>query len=400
MAGTERGERCSSFLGRLSPEKGYLLTTSLVSLRIHLIGPYLTLWLKELRFSFTQIGFLQSLSSFVALVADFPTGGLADRYGRRLNYAIGVLLFSIPAIVVALTANFYLIALAFAVSGLGEAFMSGSLSSWLYDALGRDARKAYSVFGRRRMLDGVIGALAGFVAGTLAHYALNLPLLVAGICGVVASLATLLLLEENYGYGRAKHYLEVLGEGLKHIRRCRQLHFLLTAMLLASFGSRAFFMFWMVLARQAGLSESSVGPVYTLLLLSMGLGGFLAHRIADHRRTVTISTLVAGLLLVGMGVVESLPVLLTLLILYEVILGIRTPALTTLLNELIPSRIRSTTISALSTLTSIFTTTANIAIGLLADVLGLKTAYLIAGILTIAATLPTVLAAYSTYKAA
>ena len=135
-----------------------------------------------------------------------------------------------------------------------------------------------------------------------------------------------------------------------------------------------------------------MGPVYTLLLLSMGLGGLLAHRIADHRRTVTISTLVAGLLLVGMGVVESLPVLLALLILYEVILGIRTPALTTLLNELIPSRIRSTTISALSTLTSIFTTIANIAIGLFADVLGLKTAYLVAGILTIAATLPTVLA--------
>jgi len=124
----------------------------------------------------------------------------------------------------------------------------------------------------------------------------------------------------------------------------------------------------------------------------MGLGGLLAHKIADHRRTITISTLAMGLLLAGMGVVESLPVLLALLTLYEVVLGIRAPALTTFLNELIPSRIRSTTISALSTLTSIFTITANIAIGLFADALGLKTAYLLAGTLTIVATFPIVLA--------
>ena len=35
----------------------------------------------------------------------------------------------------------------------------------------------------------------------------------AGVCGVVAFLATLSLLEENCGW--RKHYLEVLGEGFE-----------------------------------------------------------------------------------------------------------------------------------------------------------------------------------------
>jgi len=66
---------------KISPEKGYILVSSLGAWMTHLMGPYLTIWLRSLGISFAQIGFFQSVSSLLTLITDFPTGGLADRYG-------------------------------------------------------------------------------------------------------------------------------------------------------------------------------------------------------------------------------------------------------------------------------------------------------------------------------
>ena len=90
--------------------------------------------------------------------------------------------------------------------------------------------------------------------------------------------------------------------------------------------------------------DENGAPIPTLLLLSMGLE--------------CLGSLAARLLLVGMGVVESLSVLLAFLT-----HSIRSwdTASTTPLNEPIPSKIHST---ILGTLTSTFTTIANITVGL------------------------------------
>lgn len=375
---------------KISPEKGYLLVSSLGAWMTHLMGPYLTIWLRSLGISFAQIGFFQSVSSLLTFITDFPTGGLADRYGRRLNYAAGILLFGVSLIIIACSSSFFIIALAFALAGIGSAFMSGTLTPWLYDAIKGDKKRAHMVFSRMRIINGILGTVAGFVAGTISRYALNLPILLAGICGISASLLALLFLEENYGHGKAKPYGEILKDGLKHIAQERTLQYLLVASFFLSFAGRSFFMFWMVLAKEAGLRESSVGYVYPLLILSTSFGGFVSLRLSrfmDHRKILAITTPLMGLLIIAMGIVKGLLSLLALITLFEIIIAIRAPAMITFRNELIPSPIRSTVTSALSTIGGMFSMLANIAVGLIADIFGLGGAYVVSGILALFASL-------------
>ena len=373
---------------KISPEKGYILVSSLGAWMTHLMGPYLTIWLRSLGISFAQIGFFQSVSSLLTLITDFPTGGLADRYGRRLNYAVGTLLFGVSLIIIACSSSFFIIALAFALAGIGSAFMSGTLTPWLYDAIKGDKKRAHTVFSRMRIINGLLGTVAGFVAGTISRYALNLPILLAGICGISASLLALLFLEENHGHGKA--YGEILKDGLKHIARNRTLHYLLVASFFLSFAGRSFFMFWMVLAKEAGLRESSVGYVYPLLILSTSFGGFVSLRLSrfmDHRKILAITTPLMGLLIIAMGIVKGLLSLLALITLFEITIAIRAPAMITFRNELIPSPIRSTVTSALSTIGGMFSMLANIVVGLIADIFGLGGAYVVSGILALFASL-------------
>lgn len=371
---------------KLSPEKGYLLVSSLGAWMTHLMGPYLTLWLKSIGFSFAQIGELQSVSSFTTFMTDFPTGGLADKYGRRSNFAVGAFLFGTALIIVSFSNFFLLTLIAFVLAGLGDAFMSGTLVPWLYDALKGDNEKVYTVFSRMKILNGLLGTIAGIFGGLIVHYALNLPLTLAGFFGICASLTAILFLEENYGHGKTKAYKDIILHGIKHIAREKSLQYLLLSGFFLSFANRSFFMFWMILAKNLGLSDSGVGYTYPILILSTSLGGFMALKLSkffDHRKLLLITTSLIGLLIVMMGLVKNLVSLLILIILLEIVMAMRSPAMRTFKNELIPSPIRSTVSSALNTIGSFFIMLANVGVGIMADRYNLGETYIISGILAL-----------------
>lgn len=382
---------------KLSPEKGYLTIEALSSWITHLMGPYLTLWLKHIGLSFTQIGLAQSVSSFATLIVDFPTGGLADRYGRRLNYAFGVFLFGLGVLLIGISRSFSPILMGMLLGGVGGAFMSGTLGPWLYDAVG-DKKKAYNVFSKQRIIGGISGALAGIGASFLSSYYLNLPLVASGTLGILTAISTILLLEENYGHHGDAGYWEILKHGIEHILENKTLHLLLMASFFLSFSARTFFMFWMILAKNIGLKESYMGYVYTILILSTSLGGFISVRLskkADYKGVAVVSTVLFGLILMGMSFAQSTVQLIILLIAIEVVMSIRGPAMRTFLNEIIPSKGRSTITSALSTITSVFAMVANVVVGAIADSYGLSNLYLLAGGFTLIASLFIMLAVKS-----
>ncbi|AIF70294.1 hypothetical protein PAP_09595 [Palaeococcus pacificus DY20341] len=374
---------------KLQPEKGYLTIKGLGSWVTHLMGPYLTLWLKNIGLSYTQIGLAQSVSSFTSFITDFPTGGLADRYGRRLNYAFGLFLFSIGLLIIALFKSFTLVLLGMTLGGLGQAFMSGTLVPWLYDSLD-DKRKAYNVFSKMKTINGILGAVAGATASLLSRYYLNLPLILSGAFGLLTAVLAVLLLEENYGHHGDKGYWAILKGGAKHILENRTLHLLLASSLLLTFSARTFFMFWMLLAKNIGLKGEYLGYVYTLLILSTSLGGAISVKLSkmiDYKKVAVAGTVAFGIVLALMGFTHSIYQLLVLLVAIEVVMSVRGPAMLTLRNEIIPSEGRSTITSALSTITSLFAMIANIAVGAIADAMSLKTLYIIAGCLALAASL-------------
>ncbi|MEM3641310.1 MAG: MFS transporter [Candidatus Bathyarchaeia archaeon] len=96
--------------------------------------PYLAYYL----FQSLGLGYSFLYMAIFALVFglfDYPTGGLADRFGRRRIYALGLVFVGISYLMVALYTFPIVVVSAAFLAGFGAALQSGSLEAWITDEL-------------------------------------------------------------------------------------------------------------------------------------------------------------------------------------------------------------------------------------------------------------------------
>ncbi|WP_342764496.1 MFS transporter [Thermococcus sp. 21S9] len=356
------------------------------SLSSAVLGPYLSLWLKSVGLSFSEIGLVQSVSELAQLLTDFPTGGLADRHGRVRVYAIGSSLFGLGLVIIGLSGGLWGVLAGASLSGLGSALVSGTMVPWLYDALG-DRKLVKDVLSRLKALSGPARFAGGFFGGALAGLAPNAPVVIAGLLAIASGVMAVILLPDNRGKAELG-YSGILRRGLHVVLENRGLHLLLLSSFLLSFTGRAFFTFWMLLLKAKGLPDEALGPLFATMLLSTSLGALLVRKLEPSPKTVALTSALLGVEVALLGLVPGLWGSVVLLFAIEVTLGARGPLMAVLRNDLIPSEVRSTVSSTLSTLGSGFTAIANVTIGLLAGKFGLGTAYLVAGLTGALSALP------------
>lgn len=349
---------------KLSPDRGYLLLYGLQIATMHLLGPYLTLWMREMGLGFAQIGVTQSAYMGAVVLLDFPTGGLADKYGRRLCFS------------------------------LGSAFTSGSLTAWYYDAAG-DEGAAYTTFSKANVVEGIVGPLCGVVASAVSIFALNLPIGLSALVGVIAAGIALVCLRENYGGERERSYRRMLKDGLLEVLGNRPLLYLILSGFFMSFVLPTFMLYWVIILRDHGLPEASSGAVYTLLIFSMSLGGLVSQRLAkraDSRKVAVFSTLAWALLFLTISVSRSLPLLALFFVLVEVVYAVRSAALLTFENAVVSQKNRAVVFSFLGTVAGVFGLVANLVIGAAADAWGLGPLYRLAALCALFSALSTLMA--------
>jgi DHA3 family tetracycline resistance protein-like MFS transporter len=131
------------------------------------------------------------------LVAEIPTGLLADLRSRRLSVLVGLVLLGAGFLLQALAPGFALALVAQVVWGVGYTFTSGADTAWITDEVGAGRIGPVLLRGQQAWLTGeIVGKLA---AGGLALVALRLPLLVSGV-GFVALAAVLAPLMDERGF--------------------------------------------------------------------------------------------------------------------------------------------------------------------------------------------------------
>ena len=181
------------------------------------------------RITAAQFGIYLAIVYIVGLVSEVPTGAFADKYGRKLSAVIGAVLSAAIPVVVFVGGNFAAYVIAAIVSGIGGAFVSGSLESLVHDLRGM-TKEMY----RRIMVQeaffyqvGLIisAALGGFM------YSLNhvLPfaaqlvsfLLAAVVIAQISSDGEVAVPQEAATHGgrraRLREYLSATKEGFLHL---------------------------------------------------------------------------------------------------------------------------------------------------------------------------------------
>lgn len=131
----------------------------------------------------------------VHLVAQVPTGILADRRGRRPAVVAGTLLLGAGSVVQGAVPSLAAVLLGTVVGAVGGACVDGAEQAWIAGEVGDE--RAGPVFGRGAQV-GQVSVVAGIGAGALLGSAgLRLPLLVGGGCWLLLGLLLALVMPET-----------------------------------------------------------------------------------------------------------------------------------------------------------------------------------------------------------
>lgn len=144
-----------------------------------------------------QVGMFFSVIGISGLIAEIPTGIIADKHGRKSSGMLGVAVLSIAPLIVFFGHTFsaYLVAAVF--YGLGRALLSGALESLVYDHK-NTSKAVYRTVNRLEITFGQAGILVSAAVGGLL-YSLNqsLPFVIEAIAGLVCCLLIAFMDEQN-----------------------------------------------------------------------------------------------------------------------------------------------------------------------------------------------------------
>ncbi len=279
--------------------------------------PGLLVWVAYLlsfrHLTLTQVGIMEAFFWGVKLVIEVPSGAIADRFGRRAAFWLGLTIEAAGVATFAFASNFSLLLLSYVLWSGGFSFRSGNDHAYLYDALATEGREAEfssraGVYGALTtgafMLAGIGGAwLAAVTNLQIAMAAGVLPYILGAVAlAAMAEPPRAQSLPKETGH---LSYVQTLRDALSLLRRNRLVLYALLSQVFVETGLIA-----TMLLAQPFLLQHRVGLAwFGLLQAPAALAGALASigsaraaaLIGIHRLTAcALSLMVGGLLLLAL----------------------------------------------------------------------------------------------------
>lgn len=292
-----------------------LVIVSLIAL-INALGygiiiPILYTYSSKFGLSDAQNGLLFALFSACQFISTPIIGRLSDKYGRKPLLAISVAGTAVSFFMAAFAPNAIILFLARALDGLTAGNIP-VVSSVISDSTKpEDRAKGF----------GIIGASFGFgfvfgpaISALTSPYGLQIPFIISGVIGVIATIATVLFLPETN-----KHIGQVSNEKLFDLRKLALMLFdksvgvtLLISLLFSTTFGLFIFAFQAFSVKGLQLSPNNIASIYTLF----GVLGIIAQTLlipktvkllGDRRAMImslTLTSLSYGLLFLSFNIVS------------------------------------------------------------------------------------------------
>lgn len=234
--------------------------------------------------SLTEITFLDAPFFLTQVLAEVPTGALADRYGRKVSLLLGGATITIAVFVFGIADNYPLILTSYVFWGIGMGLQSGADQAFLYDSLKLLGRETdYSrIYGRVNAAVLVANVVAGVIGAPLAaETTLATPILVSAFIAGLSALVALTFKEPPQHENRLP-YLQTIAAGVHEVSRRPVLRLV---MLFGVVAGMSFFVtqyFMQPFLKGHGASTASLGLIMMpVRLVSVG-ASFVAHRVEQR----------------------------------------------------------------------------------------------------------------------
>ena len=275
------------------------------------IALFLPLIREDLQITYTQAGLLSAAAILSYAAAQIPAGYLADRFGARQLFFIGLLGWSLLSMAFGLIHAFWLAALNLFVAGAFRALLFAPglrlLASWFPPQRGATAMGLY-------MVGGYSGNILLALAGPALAAALGWrpAFIIFATAGVVAAVAFFISGRGKPRPARARPF--VIGDALRLFEH--RILWVCGAIQFVRFSAVTGFTFWLpsLLVADRGFSLQEAGLVVAMCAafsaLANALGGYLSDRLGNPPLVIGASlAALAGACLLLMRV-ESAPALL------------------------------------------------------------------------------------------
>ena len=349
-------------------------------------APIWVLYLQQERgFSLAQVTLLDVPFWIVIILAEVPTGAIADRWGRRLSLLLGAVAYAVAIFVLGAATNYWWILVSYAFWGVAMTLQSGADSAFLYESLaglGRE-HEFQKVLGRSqalRVVAGLIGAIAG--APLAAATSLAFPIIASSFIALAAVPVVLSFTEPRHrDAGPHLPYFTVMREAARLTWRTPPLRAMLAlrAVLMAS-GMASFIFFQPFLVEyHVPVAQFGLYGVPSRLLAIAGalLAYRMAARLGERRLYGALTAAFSGLLLA----VASIPtiVVLAMFPLLNFLNAALQPLTSDYINRSSPAHLRATLASIGQMASSAMLIAVEPLMGVIADDASLRAAVLFAG---------------------
>jgi len=338
-----------------------------------------------------QLLLLGTVKEVTILLAEIPTGVVADLRSRRTSVILGFLVTGTGIVMAGVGSSFAVVAFSQVLWSLGMTFRSGAETAWITDELGSPEAVEPLLIRRARLAQ--LGAVVGVAtaAAVAAIWSLSVALVVMGI-GLVARGVVLIVVMPETGFtplqgpgSPLRRFATLLRVGLSATRSVLPLRRLFIVVALAGFGSEAVDRLYV--ARFDELPATSVAIDATLVggitiaqsLLGAGFLYLWANRLRGERLVPALGLLhlgtAVGVLLLSGG--NLLLVAVVGVVTTGTLRAIAQPVVQAWTNNFTETEHRATVHSFLGQAQSMGEISGGISLGIIASVFDISTALLV-----------------------
>jgi len=342
----------------IRPEYIFYIAEALTAASPALVSSVYVIFLLSRGLNFKQVAIVDGFYMIMSALIDFPTGGMADKFGRGVLASLGNLFLALGLLTYSMSRNFTQFLLSEGLAAVGFAFYSGALEAWVVDSLKKCGREheVPKVFGTTGLLSYVVMAVSGFIGGVIAELGQEKAFLAGAAVAFSGSLFVIL----TVGRGRAdahnakkRAYLSYLRRGLKATFSNSILKRLLIVLGFMVLAIPSFTLTWAPRLKEFGGQMWLLGATSSIFFASVGLAQYVGGAISGKfgfKMASFVGLLLIPLSFLLMAISPSSLYFIGSALLFEVGYGLRTPSIRAWFNEATPSEERATILSLRSTI--------------------------------------------------